>query len=63
MKRFEYLQVEYSKYPTSEELNEEGMEGWELINIHQFKKEFFNNELEFYYDKTIYLVTFKKEVL
>ena len=38
LKKFEYLQVEYNNYPTAEELNEKGVEGWEFIIIHQYKK-------------------------
>lgn len=63
MKKFEYLQVEYSDYPTAEELNEEGEEGWEFIVIHQYKKRFYDSGLECYYIKEIYLATFKREIL
>lgn len=63
MKKFEYLQVEYSKYPSAEELNEEGEEGWEFIVIHQYEKRFFDSELDTYYTREIYLATFKREIL
>lgn len=63
MKKFEYLQVEYSKYPSAEKLNEEGEEGWEFIDIHQYEKRFFDSELATYYTREIYLATFKREML
>ena len=31
MKKFEYLQVKYSEYPSTEQLNVVGVNGWELI--------------------------------
>ena len=63
MKKFEYQQVEYSKFPSPEELDKEGVDGWELIHVHIFKKEFFDCELEYYYSKKIYKATFKREIL
>lgn len=33
MKKFEYFQFERSKYPSTEELNVVGVNGWELIHI------------------------------
>lgn len=63
MKKFEYLQVEYSDYPTAKELNEEGVEGWELIEIHQKERKNFYCEEQTSYTQKIYLVTFKREIL
>lgn len=63
MKKFEYLQVEYSSYPSPEELNIEGVNGWELTHIHIIKKRFFDSILETYYVKEIHQATFKREVL
>ena len=37
MKKFEYLQVKYSEYPSTEQLNVVGVNGWELI---QYQKVF-----------------------
>lgn len=62
MKKFEYLQVEYSKYPSAEELNEEGKEGWEFIDKHQYEKIVFDSELDACCTRKIFLVTFKREI-
>lgn len=62
MKKIEYLQVEYSKYPSPEELNEEGVDGWELILISIVNKKFPYLNLKGYYTKEIYVATFKKEL-
>ena len=62
MKKFEYLQVEYSKYPSAEKLNEEGEDGWEFIDKYQYEKRFFDSELYTYYTREIFLVTFKQEI-
>ena len=43
MKKFEYQQVEYSHYPSSDELNEEGADGWEFIHVFPIKKEYFDS--------------------
>ena len=61
MKKFEYQQVEYSDYPSPEELNEEGVDGWELVHIYSFKRNFFDMDLEMWVSKEIFKVTFKKE--
>lgn len=63
MKKFEYLQIEYSNYPSTEELNVVGIKGWELTHIHIIKKRFFDSMLETYCVKEIYQATFKREVL
>ena len=62
MKKFEYQQVEYSKYPSPEELNEEGMDGWEVIFMDKFEKEVYDPKFHVYYTKKIYRVTFKREI-
>lgn len=62
MKRYEYQQVEYSKYPSPEELNEEGVNGWEIVMIDKFTKQFWDNNLECYYKQEFYRVTFKREI-
>ena len=49
--------------PSAKELNEEGIDGWELIHVHKFKKEFFDCDLEYYYSKEVYNVTFKREII
>ena len=62
MKKFEYLQVEYSKYPFAGELNKEGEKGWEFIDIYRYEKRFFDPELDAYCTREIFLVTFKREI-
>lgn len=61
MKRIEYQEIEYSHYPSPEELNEEGKEGWELIYVFPTEKKFWETDLEYYYTKEIYKATFKRE--
>lgn len=63
MKRFEYKQVDYTRYPSASELNEKGNDGWEMIFIYEFKRDNFDDELEIYYTKKMYKVTFKREIL
>lgn len=62
MKKFEYQQVEYSHYPSLEELNKAGMNGWEFVHIFPTKRKYFDSVLEYYYTKEIYKVTFKREI-
>lgn len=62
MKKIEYRQIEYSHYPYPEELNKEGIDGWEVIHILPINREYFNSDLEFYYTKEMYKVTFKREI-
>lgn len=62
MKKIEYQQIEYSQYPSPEELNEEGIDGWDLIQIFPTKKQFFNSDFKCYYTKEIYKATFKREI-
>ena len=62
MKLFEYQQVEYSKYPSPEELNEEGANGWEIVLSDKFIKQFWDSDLVCNYKKEIYRVTFKREI-
>lgn len=62
MKKFEYQEVEYSTYPSPEELNEEGIDGWELIHIFSTKRKYFDADFKYYFMKEIYLATFKREI-
>ena len=62
-KKFEYLQVEYSKFPSATELNEEGEDGWDLVEIHQEEKRFYDCDIEYSYIEKIYLATFKREIV
>lgn len=36
MKKFEYQQVEYSQYPSIEELNKEGINGWGICSYFSY---------------------------
>jgi len=62
MKKFVYQQIEYSHYPSAEDLNMEGIEGWDLIHIFPTEKQFFNSDFECYYTKDVYKATFKREI-
>ena len=62
MKKFEYQQVEYNHFPSVEELNKVGVNGWEMIHVYTFKINYFDKILESYYTKEIYKVTFKREM-
>lgn len=62
MKKYEYQQIDYSNYPSPEELNEEGINGWELIHIFPTEKKYYDTDLERYFSKKIYVVTFKREI-
>ncbi len=62
MKKFEYNQVEYRKFPSTTELNKEGVEGWELVEIHQEEKRFYDEDIAYLYTEKIYKATFKREV-
>ena len=63
MKKIEYQQVDYIQYPSPEELNEEGVDGWEAIFIYEFERNYYDTELESYYRQKIYRVTFKREIV
>lgn len=62
MKKFVYHQVEYSHYPSAEDLNLEGIEGWELILVFPTERRCFNSDFECYYTKDVYKATFKREL-
>ena len=62
MKKFEYRQIEYNDYPSTEELNKEGVDGWDLVHIFPTKKYGFDRDLECIYEKDIYKTTFKREI-
>lgn len=60
MKKIEYKQIEYSDYPSAEELNEKGINGWDLIHIFPTKKKYYDAYSDCY-TKEIYKATFKRE--
>lgn len=62
MKKIEYQQIEYSHYPSPEELNEEGINGWEFVHILHIKKDYLHSNLTRVFTKETYKVTFKREI-
>lgn len=62
MRKFEYLQVDYINYPSPSELNEEGIDGWELILISPIEKAYYDTYLKSYLTKKQYIATFKREI-
>lgn len=62
MKKFEYLQVKYIEYPSTEELNVVGVNGWELIHINIIKSNIFDSRFQSFFERTIYQATFKREI-
>ena len=63
MKKFEYCQIDYTNYPSEDDLNKMGEEGWELVCIETFEKKFFDDDLSYSYTKKIHKATFKREEL
>ena len=62
MKKFEYKQIDYIIYPTTDDLNKEGNDGWEIVDIFYFKDEVFDDdECEYVLEDKI-KVTFKREI-
>ena len=59
-KKFKYRQIDYSRYPSVEELDKMGEEGWELVCIKTFENKLFDSILENYYIQKTYKATFKK---
>ena len=62
MKKIEYKEVKYSTYPSPEELNEEGVDGWELVHVFTNERQYFDEDAECYFSEEIYLATFKREI-
>lgn len=63
MRNFEYYQIDYTNYPSEDDLNKMGKEGCELVCIEPFEKRFFDNDLLYSYTKKIYKATFKREII
>ena len=63
MRKFEYCQIDYEKYPSEDTLNRMGAEGWELVCIEPFEKRFFDDDLAYSYTKKLYKTTFKREII
>ena len=62
MTRFEYKQNDYYRYPTVYELNKEGVNGWEIVDIIYFKDEVFDDdECEYVYVDKIKII-FKRKI-
>lgn len=63
MRKFKYRMIDYTNYPSEEDLNKMGEEGCELVCIEPFEKRFFDDDLAYSYTKKIYKATFKKEIV
>ena len=61
-KKFKYCQIDYTKYPSEDDLNKMGEEGCELVCIETFEKRFFDDDLAYSYTEKIYKATFKREI-
>ena len=57
---WEYKYVSYSDYPKANELNEEGLLGWEVIQMNKFLVDKGNDELTIQYPEFEILVLFKR---
>lgn len=63
IKKFKYCQIDYPKYPSVEELDKMGEEGWELVCIEFFETKAWDIFLESHYTKKFNKATFKKEIV
>lgn len=63
MRKFKYCQIDYTSYPSEDDLNKMGEEGYELVCIEPFEKRFFDDDLAYSYTKKIYKATFKREII
>lgn len=63
MRKFKYCQIDCTNYPSEDDLNKMGEEGWELICIESFEKRFFYKNSKNSYTREIYRATFKKEII
>lgn len=62
MRKFEYCQIDYTNYPSEDELNKMGAVRCELVCIETFEYKYFDSILEDSYTKKIYKATFKREI-
>lgn len=62
-KTFKYCQIDYPKYPSVEELDKMGAEGWELVCIELFETKMWDDKLECHYTKKFNKATFKREII
>lgn len=63
MKKFEYKEIDYDKFPTIYELNQIGEEGWEMINVFQFQNKIFDYDICEYVLEDKIKITFKREIV
>lgn len=61
MRKFKYCHIDYTDYPSEDDLNKMGEEGYELVCIETFEKRFFDDDLLYSYTRKIYKATFKRE--
>ena len=62
MRKFEYKQVNYNEYPVETDLNKEGINGWEIVDIFYFKDAVFDDDEYEYVLEDKIKVTFKREI-
>ena len=62
MKKFEYKQVDYNEYPIEIDLNKEGIDGWEIVDVFYFKDRIFDYDELGYILGDKFRVTFKREI-
>lgn len=63
MRKFKYCQIDYTKYPSVEELDKMGEDGWELVCIEFFETKMWDVFLGSHYTKKFNKATFKREII
>lgn len=63
MRKFKYCQINYPHYPSEDDLNRMGADGWELVCIEFFETKMWDNVLGSHYTKKFNKATFKREII
>lgn len=63
MRNFKYCQIDYANYPSEDDLNRMGADGWELVCIKTSEIKLFDSMIEKYYIQKLYKATFKREII
>ena len=63
MRKYEYCQMDYKKYPSEDDLDKMGTYGWELVCIEPFENRLFDDDIGYSYTTKIYKATFKRELI
>lgn len=61
-KKIKYCQIDYPKFPSVEELDKMGEEGWELVCVEFFETKMWDSILECHHTKKFNKATFKKVI-